>query len=148
MPHNEMDKILAGVESAVTEMVSSLVPSPQEPGEDTERELITFDREEVNNRKWKAMLKEHLETAKTFEIHCWNEETEWIEVALRFGTFKESDWQHGKIIAGTVTPQFISMLLDMPKPTDTEIYNKMTPFFNLFLDDGFSSSHYGTEVYI
>ena len=31
------------------------------------------------------------------------------------------------------------------KPTDTEIYNKMTPFFNVFLDDRFQSSHYGIE---
>ena len=41
------------------------------------------------------------------------------------------------------------MILDMPKPTDVEIYNKMTPFFNIFLDDyDFQSSHYGTEIYI
>ena len=40
------------------------------------------------------------------------------------------------------------MLLDLPKPTDTEIYNKMTPFFNVFLDNSFDSSHYGTEVYL
>ena len=40
------------------------------------------------------------------------------------------------------------MLLGMSKPQDTEIYNKMTPFFNVFLDDSFQSSHYGTEVYV
>ena len=64
------------------------------------------------------------------------------------GNLKESDWQHGKIIAGSITPEFASMLLALPKPTDTDIYNKMTPFFNVFLDSGFSSSHYGTEIYI
>ena len=40
------------------------------------------------------------------------------------------------------------MLLGLPKPTDTEIYNKMTPFFNVFLDSNFDSSHYGTEIYL
>ena len=40
------------------------------------------------------------------------------------------------------------MLLSQPKPTDTEIENKMTPFFNVFLDDKFQSCHYGTELYI
>lgn len=41
------------------------------------------------------------------------------------------------------------MILGMPKPTDIEIYNKMTPFFNVFLDDyNFQSSQYGTEIYI
>lgn len=48
-----------------------------------------------------------------------------------------------------MTPEFISMILEMPKPTDVEIYNKMTPFFNIFLDDTkFQSSHYGTEIYL
>ena len=78
----------------------SLTPSPHEPNEDIEKELITFDREETDNGKWKALLAEHLKTAKTFEIHCWNEETEWIEFALQYGYLKESDWQHGKVIAG------------------------------------------------
>ena len=143
-----MKKKLDEAENALTEAVLSLTQSAYEPSEDIEQELITFDREETDNNKWKALLAEHLKTAKTFEIHCWNEETEWIELALQYGNLKESDWQHGKIIAGSVTPEFTSMLLDLPKPTDTEIYNKMTPFFNVFLDDDFSSSHYGTEVYI
>ena len=143
-----MKKKLDEAENALTEAVLSLTQSAYEPSEDIEQELITFDREETDNNKWKALLAEHLKTAKTFEIHCWNEETEWIELALQYGYLKESDWQHGKIIVGSVTPEFSSMLLDLPKPTDTEIYNKMTPFFNVFLDNGLSSSHYGTEVYI
>ena len=40
------------------------------------------------------------------------------------------------------------MLLGMPKPQNTDLDNKMTPFFNVFLDSGFQSSHYGAEVYI
>lgn len=143
-----MKKTLTEIESELTKALFSLTPSPYEPSADIEKELITFDREETGNGKWKALLTEHLKTAKTFEIHCWNEETKWIELALQYGNLKESDWQHGKIIAGSVTPEFTSMLLDLPKPTDTEIYNKMTPFFNVFLDDDFSSSHYGTEVCI
>lgn len=56
---------------------------------------------------------------------------------MKYGTLKDSDWKYGKIIAATVTPEFSSMLLNMPKPQDIEIYNKMTPFFNVFLDGGF-----------
>ena len=143
-----MKKTLDEAERALTEAVFSLTPSPHEPSEDIEKELITFDREETDNNKWKALLAEHLKTAKTFEIHCWNEETKWIGLAMQHGNLKESDWLHGKIIVGNITPELTSMLLDLPKPTDTEIYNKMTPFFNIFLDNGFSSSHYGTEAYI
>jgi len=72
---------------------------------------------------------------------------EWIELALQYGKLKDGDWKYGKIITGEVTPQFIDMLLGQHKPADTEAYNKMTPFFNVFLDDNFQSCHYGTEIY-
>ena len=78
--------------------------------------------------------------------HCWTEETEEIAMALPFGTFKESTWQYGKIIEGKVTPEFTSFLLGLPKPTDTDIYNKMTPVFTMALDNCFLSEHYGTEL--
>ncbi len=109
---------------------------------------VYLDRSEKNNSKWLEMITEAIKGAKTFEIHCWNEENEWINVALQYGTLKYSDWKYGKIIVGTVTPEFSNMLLNMPKPQDIEIYNKMTPFFNVFLDGSFQSCHYGTEIYV
>ena len=118
------------------------------PACETENYPIFLDRTETDNSKWLELLKEALKTAKSFEIHCWNEEEEWVEVALKYGTMKESDWTYGKIITGAVTAEFSDMLLRMPKPQDTEIYNMMTPFFNVFLDDSFQSSHYGTEIYV
>lgn len=41
----------------------------------------------------------------------------------------------------------IDFLQHTGKPTDTEIYNKQTPFFSIFLE-GCSSEHYGTELHI
>ena len=112
-----------------------------------EMQEIYLDRTEKDNSKWLELITEALKTSKRFEIHCWNEETNWIEFALQYGTLKESTWKYGKIIEGEVTPEFVTMILDMPKPTDIEIYNKMTLFFNIFLDDyDFQSSHYGTEI--
>ena len=99
-------------------------------------EYVAFDYNEPTNQCWKEIMTEKLKTASTFEIHCWTEETEEITMALPFGTFKESK----------VTPEFTSFLLGLPKPTDTEIYNKMTPFFTIVLDNGFWSEHYGTEL--
>lgn len=110
---------------------------------------IYLERTETDNSVWLSLIEVAIKTAKRFEIHCWNEETEWIEFALQYGTLKESTWRYGKIIEGEVTQEFVTMILDMPKPKDIEIYNKMTPFFNIFLDDyNFQSSHYGTEIYI
>ena len=115
----------------------------------SEMQEVYLDRTEKDNSKWLELITEALKTSKHFEIHCWNEETDWIEFALKYGNLKESTWKYGKIIEGDVTSEFVRMILDIPKPTDIEIYNKMTPFFNIFLDDyDFQSSHYGTEIYI
>lgn len=114
----------------------------------TEMQEFYFDRAEKDNSKWLELMTEALKSAKSFEIHCWTEENEWIEVALKYGTLKDSNWKHGKIVTGSVTQEFADMLLSMPKPADIEIYNKMTPFFNVFLDDSFQSCHYGTENYV
>ncbi len=110
-------------------------------------EQIDFDYTQPTNQKWLEIMKEKLLTAQSFEIHCWSEELHWIETALRYGKLKQIDWSYGKVIYGELTPEFVDMLLNMPKPTDTEAYNKMTPFFSIFLDNGFSSEHYGTELH-
>lgn len=97
--------------------------------------------------EWRKILEAELPLARKFEIHCWSDEPECIELALQFGKIKDSLWGGGSVIEGKVTPQFAAWLLNLPKPLDTEIYNKMTAFFSIFLDSGFSSEHYGTELY-
>lgn len=140
MVFKELEKALSGA-------IMDLKPAPI-PDDSLECEMVTLDRSETDNAKWLTYITAALKDAKSFEIHCWNEENEWIELALRYGTLKDDDWQYGKMIAGDVTPEFVQMLLSQPKPADTEIDNKMTPFFNIFLDDKFQSCHYGTELYL
>ena len=135
------------LKNALSDAIMELKPAPI-PDEVIEFEEVTLDRSEADNSKWLAYITASLDGAKTFEIHCWNEEAEWIELALQYGSLKGDDWQYGKIITGAVTPEFVKMLLGLPKPGDTEIYNKMTPFFNVFLDEKFQSCHYGTELYL
>ena len=139
--------VLEDLKKALSGAIMVLKPAPI-PDETIEFEEVTLDRSEVDNSKWVSYITAALEDAKTFEIHCWNEETEWIELALKYGLLKDDNWRHGKIISGDVTPEFIQMLLSQPKPADAEIHNKMTPFFNVFLDDKFQSCHYGTELYL
>ena len=95
---------------------------------------------------WQDLIQRLSKSAKTFEIHCWNEETEFIELALKYGKYKDNTWPLGKVITGNITSDFIDMLINLPRPTDTEIYYKRTPFFSIFFDNGFSSEHYGTEI--
>ena len=106
-------------------------------------------KEEPTDQKWKDLIREQLSSAKSFEIHCWADESEWIELALRYGQLKETDWAYGKVVSGEVTPDFASMILDLQKPPGNETErNRMTPFFSIFLANGFSTEHYGTEVYL
>jgi len=138
------------LEKALMEGIAALKPVPGEAVDaviESMREMITFERDEKDDTRWKELLRQYLPTADTFEIHCWSDEGQWIELALRYGREKPGEWQHGAVIEGPVTDAFRAMLLGLPKPKDTELYNKMTPFFNVFLNNGFSSSHYGTEVY-
>lgn len=139
---------LKDLENVLSGMVIDLKPALETPADDICFEAIEFDYSEKDNKKWIELITRYLNTAKTFEIHCWNEETEWIEVAMKYGSIKEDDWKCGKIITGPVTNEFVQMILNLPKPTDTELENKMTPFFNIFLDDSFQSCHYGTEVFV
>ena len=71
-----------------------------------EYEYVTLDSGEMDNSKWLSYITAALDGTKTFEIHCWNEETEWIDLSLRYGSLKEDDWRHGKNITGDVTPEF------------------------------------------
>lgn len=144
---SELDVAMKDLEKVLTEQILDLKVNEVSPSA-TEMSSFYLDRTEKDNSKWLDLITEALKGAKTFEIHCWNEENEWIEVALKYGTLKKSDWKYGKIITGNVTKEFSDMLFNMPKPQDVEIYNKMTPFFNVFLDDSFQSCHYGTEIYI
>lgn len=95
---------------------------------------------------WKSTMEEELNGATSFDIHCWNEECDVIQLALEYGSIKPFDWSYGKVITGSVTPSFIHWLMELPRPVDRENYDKMTPFFSIFLDTGFSSEHYGTEL--
>ena len=105
-----------------------------------------FDNTQATNDEWKAIIAEQLNTATHFEIHCWKDETECISLALNYGEIKPDNWQHGTIVSGKVTQNFIEMLLSQPKPDKADGYNKMTPFFTIHLDNGFWSVHYGTEL--
>ena len=118
MVFDDLKKELSGA-------IMDLKPAPI-PDEVIEFEEVTLDRSETDNSKWLSYITAALKNAKIFEIHCWNEETEWIELALQYGSLKDDDWRHGKIIVGDVTPEFVQMLLGQPKPADTEIYNKMS----------------------
>ena len=76
------------------------------------------------------------------------DEKEAIALAGQHGAEEAASWEHGRVFAGDVTPAFLRMLLQQPLPQDCGEAPKLTPFFSIFLDNGFCSEHYGTEVHI
>ena len=70
------------------------------------------------------------------------------KAALQFGYKVTSSWKGGTVIQGRITKEFLSYLTESKKPQDTEIYNKMTPFFTIVFGNTLHSSHYGTEIVI
>ena len=147
---DKMNEIMKQLQNVLESQVDALEPAPFQPidGEEWEWETVSFDGKEKDNSAWLALISEHIRSATSFEIQCWEDEVEEMILALQYGEIKPSNWKKGTIVEGSVTPDFIRMVLEMPKPMDREIYNKMTPFFDIAFDNGFSSQHYGTEVII
>lgn len=137
---------LTELESALAQGIASMKPAECPPSDTQAYEYITLDGIHTDNSRWRELAEPYLQTARRFEIHCWKDEIREIDLALQFGTIKPFDWHHGTVIEGDMTPEFLHLLLTLPKPEDTLFSAKHTPFFTIMLDNGFSSSHYGTEL--
>ena len=101
-----------------------------------------------NNKWWKELFKHYVQNGKKFEIRCWDEEIESIELISKFGTVEKSKTTKEIIISGEITNDFIELILNEEMPKDQNIYNKMTQFFTINIDKSYTSAHYGTEIYI
>lgn len=97
---------------------------------------------------WNDLVRACAVIGDTFEIHCWSDEKAETIAALKYGHKAISSWSGGTVIRGRITKEFLAFLTEAKKPTDTEIYNKMTPYFSIFFGNKFHSEHYGTEIII
>lgn len=97
---------------------------------------------------WNDLIRACAVVGESFEIHCWRDEKAEIAAALKYGGMVKHAWSGGTVIRGTITKDFLNFLTDTPKPTDTQAYNKMTPFFTISFGKQFHSGHYGTEIII
>ena len=97
---------------------------------------------------WNEIIRACAIVGDPFEIHCWSDECAEVKTALQFGHKVTSTWREGTVIRGRITKEFLSFLTETPKPQDTEIYNKMTPFFTIIFGNTLHSEHYGTEIII
>lgn len=101
-----------------------------------------------NNNWWKELFLHYASKGESFEIRCWDEELESIDLISKYGTVQKSQTTKEIIITGYITNQFIDLIIKEEMPKDQNIYNKMTQFFTISIDKSFESAHYGTEIYI
>lgn len=109
---------------------------------------ILAHRKDVDKRWWNELVRACAVIGDSFEIHCWSDEKAETMAALRYGQKVTSSWSEGTVIRGRITKEFLSFLTESRKPEDTEIYNKMTPFFTIVFGNRLHSEHYGTEIII
>ena len=109
---------------------------------------ILIGRNSIEKKWWNEIVKACAVVGDVFEIHCWSDERAETKAALQFGHKVTSTWHGGTVIQGRITKEFLSFLMKSEKPQDTEIYNKMTPFFTIDFGNTLHSEHYGTEIII
>ena len=109
---------------------------------------ILVDRRCMDKKWWNEIVRACAVVGDPFEIHCWSDESAEVQAALQFGHKVTSTWREGTVIRGRITKEFLSFLMEAPKPQDTEIYNKMTQFFTIIFGNTLHSEHYGTEIII
>ena len=97
---------------------------------------------------WNEIVRACAIVDDVFEIHSWSDESAEVNAALQLGHKVTSTWREGTVIRGRITKEFLSFLTEAQKPQDTEIYNKMTPFFTIIFGNTLHSEHYGTEIII
>ena len=97
---------------------------------------------------WNEIVRACAIVGDVFEIHCWHDERAETKAALQFGHKVTSTWREGTVIQGRITNEFVAFLTEAQKPQDTNIYNKMTPFFTIIFGNTLRSEHYGTEIII
>lgn len=102
----------------------------------------------ISSHWWKELVKYFVHVGNSLEIRCWKEESEEIRQALQYGNLTEANYEVS--IKGIVTKEFLTELLS-ENSQDKSIYNKMTKYFTINVDNGqrrFCSAHYGTEIYL
>ena len=109
---------------------------------------ILVDRRCPDKKWWNEIVRACAIVGDLFEIHCWSDERAETKAALQFGHKVTSTWHGGTVIQGRITKEFLSYLTESQKPQDTDIYNKMTPFFTIVFGNTLHSEHYGTEIVI
>lgn len=110
------------------------------------RFLISVEKTSVNYQCWKDIFKIFANPGEYFEIHCWKNENDEIQMASQFGEIACFDIPSIKIIHGTVNERFIAFILNEDILCEKKFYNKIVPFYTVHIGDHFSFKDYGARM--
>lgn len=102
----------------------------------------------ISSQWWKKIMEHFVRVGDIFEIRCWREEVDEIREASLYGIAVEDKYEVS--VKGIVTEELLEKLLT-EEPTDKSIYNKMTKYFTIHVENALCdiwSEHYGTEMVI
>ncbi len=102
----------------------------------------------ISSQWWKKIMEHFVRVGDIFEIRCWREEVAEIREASLYGVAVEDKYEVS--VRGIVTEELLEKLLT-ENPTDKSIYNKMTKYFTIHVENDLCdiwSEHYGTEMVI
>lgn len=97
---------------------------------------------------WKALVRHFTVPGDAMEIRCWKEQPEIVSQAARYGAPEEDGYEVS--VHGTVSREFLAELL-AEEPVFADGDHKQTKYFTVNIerpDCLFSSSHYGTQLYV
>ena len=110
------------------------------------RLLISVEKPSADYQLWKDIFKIFADPGEYFEIHCWKNENDEIQMASQFGEIACFDIPSITIIYGTVNERFIAFILNEEMPYEKKFYNKIVPFYTVHIGDHFSFEDYGTRI--
>lgn len=110
------------------------------------RFLISVENPSVNYQCLKDIFKIFANPGEYFEIHCWKNENDEIQMASQFGEIACFDIPSIKIIHGTVNERFIAFILNEDILCEKKFYNKIVPFYTVHIGDHVSFEDYGARM--
>ena len=86
----------------------------------------------ISSDWWKKLVEHFIKVGDAFEIRCWKEELDEIRQASLYGN--PTEVRNEVSVKGVVSVELLTELLS-DEPSDKSIYNKMTKYFTINVEN-------------
>ena len=110
-------------------------------------EILALDATEPDNQRWKALVEQYAKPPLPLKSTAGTKKQSGSRLRCNTAITSKPIGRSARSFPGRSRRNFSKCFSACPNHRH-EIYNKMTPFFSIFFDNGFSSEHYGTELHV